>query len=128
LLEQEIIIAIMGIMTATAGHTAESKRVTAGFESVGTFFLMARETGFLLRECVKDPVSFAVHLVAGSAGDFFEFVGAAEPAQPPARFVAAKADLVLLGRRCFRIRSKGDWRQSSLSLSLAPSLRPSVFK
>lgn len=47
--QQGIVLAGVRVMAVRAGHRAETKRVTAGLEGVGTGAGMAGKTYFLLR-------------------------------------------------------------------------------
>jgi len=101
-LAQEIlVIAIVWIVAAGAGHVSETERVTAGFQAIAAAFLVAAETHFLLRHGVEDPVVFDVNPMAGGAGQIGALVGAAEPAQPAMVLVAVEAHPVLTAHGCF---------------------------
>ena len=50
LLQQEIVVAVVRVVTVTAGHVAKAQRVTAGFQDIGTAPGVAIETGLLLRQ------------------------------------------------------------------------------
>jgi len=108
-LQQEIVIAIVWIMATAAGHAAETQRMATGLERVGSFSGMTAETGFLLRECIKNAVAFRVNLVAGCTGQIFTLMGAAKPGQSGTGFVTAQADLVLFSNRGRGFGAEGDW-------------------
>jgi hypothetical protein len=57
-LQQEIVVAVVWVMATTAGHAAETQWMAAGLERIGAFILVAGETGLLLRQGIKNPVTF----------------------------------------------------------------------
>ena len=63
---------------------------------------MTGETGFLLLQCIENPVTFGMDLVTGCTGHAFTLMRAAEPGRPGAESMTAQAYLVLLGHRCRR--------------------------
>jgi len=67
-LQQKVVVAIVRIMAAAAGHAAKTQWMAAGFQSVRAFIRMAGETGLLLFQCIEHRVSPGMHLVTGRTG------------------------------------------------------------
>ena len=67
LAQKKIIIAIVRVVTITAGHLAEAQGMIAGAESVRLEVGMTTKTGLLLEERVEYRVCLAMDLVARCA-------------------------------------------------------------
>jgi hypothetical protein len=99
LAQQRVIVAVVRVVTAGAGHAAEPQWMVAGAVDVSLALLVATETGLLLCQRIEDAVPAAVDLVAGRAGQVLGFVRAPEPAQPAVTLVALQANCILFGCR-----------------------------
>jgi hypothetical protein len=109
-LQQEVVIAIVGVVAVAAGHGAETQWMAAEFKHIRAFFWMTGETGLYLRQGIENPVALCMDLVAGCTGNIFTLVCAAEPPQAPAGFMAAQAYLVLFGCRRLGADTESDRR------------------
>ncbi len=109
-LQQEVIVAIVGVVAIAAGHGAETQWMAAEFKHIRAFFWMTGETGLYLRQGIENPVALCMDLVAGCTGNIFTLVCAAEPPQAPAGFMAAQAYLVLFGCRRLGADTESDRR------------------
>jgi len=117
-LQKEIVVAIVRVVAAAAGHAAESQWMAAGFIGIGAFILMAVETGLLLRQRIKNPVTLCVHLVAGRTGKVFTLVCAAEPPQAPPGCMTAQANPVLFRDRRITAVTESNRRITVFTLAL----------
>jgi len=81
LLQQEIVVALVRVVTVAACHFAKAQWMVAGAERIGLPVGMTGEARVLLGKRVEDTVDFEMNLVTGGAGNVFSFVSAAEPAQ-----------------------------------------------
>jgi len=107
-LQQEVVVAIVGVVAIAAGHAAETQWMATEFKEIRAFFLMAGETGLHLRQGIENPVAFCVDLVAGCTGNVFTLVCAAEPSQASPGCMATQAYLVLFGCRRLGVETEGD--------------------
>ena len=123
LLEQEVVITVVRVVTIAAGHAAEPQWMVTGLVAVGLSPCVAAETGLLLRQGIEHPVTFPVNLVTGCTGNILYFMRAAEPAQAPFGLVTVEANLVLLRGRRMGGSAKGPHRH----FVTAPPLCPCVL-
>lgn len=96
-LEQEVVVAVMNVMTVTTGHLAEAQRVPGRTIGVRANRLVTAETDFLLLQRVENRVTVFVDFVTGHTGDVLSLMSTAEPSEVRMVLMAAYARFVLFG-------------------------------
>ena len=122
-MQQEVVVAIVGVVAVAAGHGAETQWMATEFIHIRAFFRMTGETGLHLRQGIENPVAFCMNLVAGGTGNIFTLVSATEPSQASPGCMATQAYLVLFDCRRLGVETEGD-RQFAVP---TPALSASMF-
>ena len=94
--QQKVIVAIMNVVTITAGHASEAQRMPGRLVGVRAGPRMTTEAGLLLLNRVEHRIAIGMERMARGAGHINTFVAAAEPSGAGMAFVAIQASPVLL--------------------------------